>query len=386
LIDDDKELREMTNNHIFKKDNKPYSRYFACLPALVLIFLVLAACGGGAGPVNTTPTTKGGDYIFYPPLPNAPKYQYLTTFSSSKDIQKKKSKLFKFVAGDEQEKPKFIKKAYGVDIMDGVIYVCDLRSAAVVTLNLETKEFGYIGITGSGRLGRPANITIDKKNKLLYVADMARKQVICFSTDGTRLKSYGKKGQFDPSDVEVHGNKLFVCDVKGNQVHVLDIRSGETLYKIGKTGSNDGELFHPSNIAIQNERLYVSDTTNFRVQIFDLDGNFQAKFGELGDTPGYFSRNKGIAVDREDRIHVVDAAFENVQVYDKEFRLLLYMLAPGGEKHNINLPAGITIDYDNLRYFNQYISPDFKAEYLLFVTSNFGPNKVNVYAYGTYRE
>ncbi len=83
-------------------------------------------------------------YIFYPSLPEIPRYQYLTTFSSSSDVKKKKSKLFKFVAGDEEEKPQGIKKAYGVDIFDGVIYVCDVTGKAVVTLNLKKKEFGYI--------------------------------------------------------------------------------------------------------------------------------------------------------------------------------------------------------------------------------------------------
>ncbi len=367
------------------KNKNRYSKYFAYLPVLVFVFF-LAACGGGPKTTRVIPSVKGGDYIFYPPLPNTPRYQYLTTFSHSADIKKKKSKFFKFVAGDEQEKPKPIKKPYGVGMLDGVIYVCDIRSTAVITLNLETKKFGYIGISGSGRLTSPVNLAIDKKNKLIYVADMGRKQVICYDTTGNRVKSYGKKGQFDPSDVEILGNRLFVCDVKGNQVHVLDIRSGEILYKIGKTGSNDGELFHPSNIAIHKDRLYVSDTTNFRVQVFDLDGKFRTKFGKLGDTPGYFSRNKGIVVDREGRTYVVDAAFENVQVYNEEFKLLLYMFTPGTERHNINLPAGIYIDYDNLHYFKQYLSPDFKAQYLLFVTSNFGLNKVNVYAYGTYRQ
>ena len=366
---------------------KRYLVYLTGLSALVFFFLT-AACGsgGGAKTVNVSPQ-KGGhpDYIFYPALPNTPRYQYLTTFSSSSDIRKKKSKFFKFVAGDEQEKPRPIKKAYGVDMCDGVIYVCDLRSHAVVTLNLVTREFGYIGITGSAKLNRPVNLKIDKKNKIIYVADMGRKQVISFTTGGQRLRAYGKTGQFEPADVDIHGDKLFVCDVKGNRIHVLDVKTGESLYIIGKSGSNDGEFFHPSNIAIRNNRLYVSDSTNFRIQIFDLGGNFIGKFGEIGELPGYFSRPKGIDVDREGRIHVVDAAFENVQVFDKKFNLLLYMFTPGNERHNINLPAAVTIDYDDVSYFKQYLSPEFKAEYLLFVTSNFGPNKVNVYAYGTYR-
>lgn len=347
--------------------------------ALILIFLFSATCA--TQKVRVTPEK---DFIFYPALPNQPRYQYLTTFSSSQDIQEKKSKFFEFVAGEEQEKPRVIGKAYGVDIFDGVIYVGDTGSGAVVTLNLKTKKFGYIGLTGSGKLITPINVKIDRENRLLYVADMGRKQIVCFDLEGKPLRFYGQMGDFDPSDVDIAGDKLFVCDVKGHQIHVLDKQTGDSLYKIGKPGSAAGELFHPTNICILNGRLYVSDTTNFRIQIFSLEGEFIATFGRSGDRPGEFSRTKGIAVDNNGRIYVVDAAVENVQVFNEEFRLLLFMFGPGRELHNINLPAGIAVDYDHLEYFRQYIAPKFKAEYLLLVASNFGLSKINVYAFGTY--
>lgn len=329
---------------------------------------------------------KGSDYILYPPLPNAPRYQYLTTFSNSTDVVKKKSKFFKFVAGKDVEKPKEIKKAYGVDIYNGVIYTCDMGHGVVVTIDLVNQLYGYLGLKGSGKLVKPVNIKIDRETGLIYVADMGRKQVVCFNTRGEALKFYGKKEQFHPSAVDVAGTKLFVCDVRGHSIHVLDTRTGELLYKIGETGSKEGQLFHPTNIYVRGDRLYVSDTSNFRFQVFDLKGKFISTFGEIGDRPGNFSRPKGIAVDKNGRVYVIDAAFENVQVFNKENKLLLFMLGPGREKHNINLPAGITIDYDNVRLFKKYIAPKFKAEYLLFVTSNFGFNKVNVYAFGNYQQ
>lgn len=356
------------------------------------VSLLVSFTGCGPKKAVTEPGKAGSkgksslSYIFYPPLPNQPRYQYLTTFSTSADIEKKKSKFFKFVAGDEVEKPKEIKKAYGVEMFDGVIYTCDLSNNVVVTMDLKNKAFGFIGLKGSGKLIKPANLKIDRENKLIYVADIGRKQVVCFNLEGQPLKLYGKQDQFHPGDVDLYRNKLFVCDVRGHKIHVLDTASGKTLYTIGKAGSKPGELYHPSNITIARNRLYVTDTNNFRFQVFDLRGKFISTFGSIGDRPGNFSRPKGIAVDKENRIYVVDAAFENVQVFTKEFKLLLYMFGPGVEKHNINLPAAISIDYDNLEYFKKYMAPKFKAEYLLFVTSNFGRNKVNVYAYGSYQQ
>jgi hypothetical protein len=360
----------------------------AILVVIVLgLIFVSSGCGIGNRQANTEPGDKQ-DYIFYPPLPNKPRYQYLTTFSSAKDFEKKKSKFFKFIVGEKEERPRQqIRKAYGVDIYDGIIYVCDIGAGVVVTINLKTRKFGYLGEKGSGKLLKPFNLFIDREKKLVYVADINRRQVICFTLNGKALQFYGTKGQFSkPVDVDHYGDKLFVCDVGKHQVVVIDKKEGKTLYTIGEPGSNEGQLFHPTNICIRHNHLYVSDTTNFRVQIFDLEGKFQAAFGRIGRSPGTFARNKGIDVDKEGRIYVVESKYDKVQVFDRDFRLLLYMLNPGNEKHNINLAAGIAIDYDNIKYFNQYISPGFNAEYLLFVTSNFGFNKVNVYAFGSYNK
>jgi 6-bladed beta-propeller len=358
------------------------------LTCCVILLFGLNGCGPKSA--TTEPghakVKKGADYIFYPPLPNAPKYQYLTSFSNSKDVQKKKSKFFKFVAGDDVEKPKEIKKAYGVEMHDGIIYTCDLGNGVIITMDLKNHEYGYIGHKGAGKLMKPVNLKIDKENNLIYVADIGRKQVICFDLEGNPLKFYGKKDEYHPSDVDLDGTKLFICDVRGHQIVVLDTRSGKLLYKIGKTGSDEGELFHPTNMDIRAGRLYVSDTNNFRFQVFDLKGKFIATYGQIGDRAGSFSRPKGIAVDKNRRVYVIDAAFENVQVFNKDFKLLLFMLGPGRERHNINLPAGVAIDYDNIAYFKKYLAPKFKPEYLLFVTSNFGLTKVNVYAFGNYQQ
>ncbi|MCP5049704.1 MAG: hypothetical protein GY940_21215 [bacterium] len=358
---------------------------------IVAILFFLVSCG--LTTVNAEPakrkkskTKSAKNYIFYPPLPNTPRFQYLTTFSNAKDVQKKKSKFFKFVAGADEEKPKEIRKAYGIDVYDGVVYVCDITAGAVVTLNLKRKSFGFIGVSGSGKLLKPVNIKIDKENQWFYVADIGRKQVLVFDLEGRYLRAYGTQGQFSPSDVDFFEDKLFVCDVRGHQVHVLDRQSGKPLYKIGKPGSKIGELFHPTNISIYNRQLYVSETNNFRVQLFDLKGKHLSSFGQIGDRPGDFSRNKGLAVDKEGRIYVVDSAFENLQVFNSEFKLLLFMLSPGPEKHNINLPAAVAVDYDNLEFFKKFMAPKFKAQYLVFVTSNYGQSKVNVYAFGDYKQ
>lgn len=353
---------------------------FTIIILIGFVIFFVSACGGGK--VKTDPE-KG--FVFFPQLPAEPRYQYLTTFSTSDDV-KKKSALFKFVAGSKETKPIPIKKPYGVAMHDGTIYVCDLRSNAIIVMDLKNKEFGFIGATGPGKLIKPSNIVIDKNDRLLYVADTIREQIVVFNLSGRLVKVFGKKGDYKPVDVEIYNNELFVSDLISHQILVINKKTGKIKKRIGEKGHKEGMLYHPTNIAVRNNKLYVSDTTNFRISIFDVRGNYIGKIGSIGTRPGTFTRPKGIAVDKNERIYVVDAAFENLQIFNKRKELLLYMLGPGRERFNVKLPAAVYIDYDNLEYFRKYISPNFIPDYLLFVTSNFGANMVNVYAFGKYEK
>ena len=56
---------------------------------------------------------------------------------------------------------------------------------------------------------------------------------------------------------------------------------------------------------------------------------------------GTFARPKGVAVDSEGNAWVVDALFDNVQVFDGEGRLLLVIGGPGQTAGEFWSPAGI---------------------------------------------
>ena len=49
---------------------------------------------------------------------------------------------------------------------------------------------------------------------------------------------------------------------------------------------------------------------------------------------------------------------------------------------DINLPADVSVDYDNVQYFQRYADPKFKIEYVILVSSQFGVNKINIYGFG----
>jgi len=130
----------------------------------------------------------------------------------------------------------------------------------------------------------------------------------------------------------------------------------------------------------------VTDTGNFRVQEFSLEGEFIRNIGQIGTVAGQFARPKGIAVDRDSRLYVVDAAFENIQILDEDGSSLLFFAEPGENRGNINMPTVVKIDYDNLQYFRRFVDPGFELEYVVLVASQFGLNKVVVFGFGSMRD
>jgi hypothetical protein len=92
-------------------------------------------------------------------------------------------------------------------------------------------------------------------------------------------------------------------------------------------------------------------------------------------------RPKGVAVDNKSNLFVVDAAFENVQIFNKDGRILMFFGGPYKKRGDMFLPADVTISYTGLDYFSKYVDDSFILKYLIFVTNQYGPDKVSVYGF-----
>jgi sugar lactone lactonase YvrE len=374
---------------------KSYTNY--SLPAFqgirtrcICTCLVLLFCAGPqvAAAKETDPdeTTVEPSVLFYPPLPNPPRIQYLKTFSSSKDMQtkKKESSFFKFILGDEvDEDEQVVNKPYGVALSKGRIYLVDTRGSGYAVFDLPDKSFDFVLGSGEGGMEKPINITIDTDGTK-YITDTNRKQILIYNKDDKFSKALGIEGQFKPVDVAIDGNRLFVSDIEHHQIQVLDKASGGLISTISEVGSAEGQLFHPTNIAIgPDHHLYVSDTGNFRIQVFTLEGEYVRTIGGQGLGPGQLARPKGIALDHEGNLYVVDAAFENVQIFNPQGELLMFFGGPGANHPSgMTLPTDIVINYESVAYFQQYADPKFQLEYVILIPNQFGRSKVNVFGYG----
>jgi DNA-binding beta-propeller fold protein YncE len=201
---------------------------------------------------------------------------------------------------------------------------------------------------GQGQLNRPSGMALDRDGHLLVV-DTCNHRIQIFTTQGRFLAQWGglgnAAGQFDmPWGVAVNGNgEVFVTDWRNDRVQKFS-SEGRFLLEWGSSGTGEGQFTRPAGIAVDGAGLvYVVDWLNDRLQIFDTDGRFLIKF--LGDatisawgeeqpasnpemveerriskdlhTEKRFCSPRGIKIDRDGRIFVVDPPRGRIQAYRK---------------------------------------------------------------------
>jgi DNA-binding beta-propeller fold protein YncE len=317
--------------------------------------------------------------VIFPAPPDTTRIQFLTSFSNSKDIVGERSSFKKAIIG--QENVLEITKPYGIAVSKNRIYVCDTKLGALEIINLENKTFEYFKPTGLGEFKKPLNCFIDK-DSLFYVVDVDRKDVVSFNDSLDFVKSYGFKELVKPTDVFVSGDNIYVTDIADHKIKVFSKENAELLLSFPDVDPKDTAYLHqPTNLFVTDKEIYVTDFGEFLVKVYDLKGNFIKNIGSHGSTPGNFVRPKGIALDKENNIYVVDAAFENVQIFNSNAELLLFFGGAYKGPGTMYMPAKVAIDYTNLDYFRKYVYKSFELKYLVFVTNQYGPDKVTVYGY-----
>lgn len=345
--------------------------------SIALFFAVFVAILFSSCHKNITKNNKAQPVVLYPNPPEPAKFQFLKKITTSKDIGAEQNGFSKLVLGEERAKA-FV-KPYGLAIHKGKMYVCDNYGGGMEILDLENKKFDFFQPEGYGKLRVPINCNVDI-NGDLYVADMGRKEIVVFDSTGHFIKSFGEKDKFKPSDVLIFGDTIFVSNLANGKILAYSKDStNKLLYTFPKDEDVSATMGLPVNLAKQNNKVYAADFGYSQIKIFSPEGTLLDSVGMRGDAPGTFAKLKGIAVDREGIVYAVDAAFENVQVFNPEGKILIaiggHYTGPGG----LMMPAKVIIDYDNLEYFKQYVDPTLELKYLIFVTSQYGPDLINVY-------
>ena len=346
-----------------------------------VLFAALVASCASASPTEEQPQ------LFFPLPPEKPRIQYLTFASGSKEVVQQKRGLAAFALGEDTSAYHTISKPYGVAVRDGVIYVCDTKRPSIARIDFKERTYGLFGTRGGGALRKPINIAIDPLG-YKFVTDTVRRQIVVFGPDDSFVKAFDLPAACNAVDLAIFGGEIFVLDNDDTcQVLVLDRVSGEELRSFGSQGQEPGEFFKPSSLSLDTEgNIYVADTLNNRIQKLSPTGEPIWQRGGAGYRLGQFGRPRGIRVGPDGVVYVVESAMQLVQMFDSEGNTLMRFGGPGNIPGAMVLPATLAVDASSIPYFEEFAHPDFEVEYLLFVTNQFGPHLVNVYAFGGFPE
>jgi DNA-binding beta-propeller fold protein YncE len=194
---------------------------------------------------------------------------------------------------------------------NGRIYVSDTWNGRIQVFD-ETGAFiqswGFFGST-NGELGDPyalfgpRGLVIDSAGNLL-VADTGNKRIIAFTPDGTLVNQVGGggviQGRFeepvglalDPSD-----GSIYVADAWNQRVQKLD-PSLQPVAEWPVPGWASQEIFHKPYLTVAaNGDLYLTDPHQYRVIVYDRNGQLKAAFGAYGLEMNRFGLPVGIAYD-----------------------------------------------------------------------------------------
>lgn len=349
----------------------------------LLAVLTLAAGLVGCAGANEGGVVSDNRPVFFPPSPEMSRVQFLCHLSGTAGKARPRNTLLDFVAGPEEDDGSTrLGKPYGIVASNGHLYVADAQIKGVAAMDMLSRELTVFGQEGPGKLEVPINVRRSPSGHF-FVTDSQRAQIVVFDSDGHYVTEYGEKGDFRPADVLVADGELYVLDLASHSIKVYDIQTHKLKRSLGGKGKAPGQFHNPTNMVMDGDgNLYVSDMLNFRIQKLDRNGKVLLQFGQAGDTPGRFSRPKGIAVGPDGIIYVVDSMFGVVQMFDRKGLPLMHFGERGTESGQMLLPTQITLDFDHVEVFRKYISPDFDAEYLIFVTNQYGANKISVFAFG----
>ncbi len=353
----------------FKKKIKMSYKYYIYIITIIISGLFISC---------SNKVQRDGKPLFFPTAPDKPKIQFLKVIKNSDDITGGQSAFETYVLGEGIKTE--IAKPYGITNSKGRIVVVDTKLGALIDINLDEQKFDYIIPNGRGALKKPLNCFI--LDSMIYINDIASKDIVILDKDNNFLERFGADILLKPSDVVVTNNRIYVSDMEHNQVFVFSKDNYKLLFSFPNATSEADEFLHsPTHISISGENIYITDFGEFNIKVFSLEGKYIKNIGKYGKNLGEFVRPKGIALDKEKYLYVTDAAFENVQLFNPEGKLLMFFGGPYIGQGYLNLPIRISIDYDNVDYFKDYVDDNYKIRYLIYVTNQFGPDKITVYGF-----
>jgi len=162
-------------------------------------------------------------------------------------------------------------------------------------------------------------------------------------------------------------DKLFVVDTLNYRIQIFD-HDGNFINSFGSYGKNKGELNRPYEISFFNDMLYVLDTLNHRIQTYDLNGNFLFDIGSFGNKNGNFDKPHDVIVSKG-KIFVADPKNYKIQMFDQNGNFVISIELNDDESnfrpHSIDVFNNILYAADTLNYhISTFDVPDLQNNHI----------------------
>ena len=216
--------------------------------------------------------------------------------------------------------------AHGVAVgPDGGVWLVDVAAHRVMKFSPEGRLKMVIGAPGGSAgendseyaFNRPTHLAF-KPNGDFYVSDgYVSSRVVEFSKDGKQLRTWGSKGTGDGEFDLVHDvtvdkqGRVYVADRNNSRVQVFDAQ-GKFLAKWTDVGQPWGLFYVEKENAI-----YMADGLANRIVKLSLDGKVLGQLSEFGKAPGLLDYPHHLAVDSEGSIYVAEIKNWRVQKFTK---------------------------------------------------------------------
>ena len=170
----------------------------------------------------------------------------------------------------------------------------------------------YVG-SGIDHFNHPMGVSVSAEG-LIYICDCDNHRVTIHDEEGKFLFSFGSKGSgpgcFDrPLDITFGSDGfVYVTDVDNKRVCVWS--------KEGTFKRDFKTKYRPHYIAATSDNhLVITSFLSSIVMVYTLEGELVHEFGSYGSDPGRFDGPRGICVDDNGLVHVVECGNRRVQIF-----------------------------------------------------------------------
>lgn len=331
---------------------------------ILIAVLMLSACAGDGVPrvlhfgMSDAPE---GKRVLWPMAPDVPRYLYAGELVGEANFRKTERAhegvggFLRWIAGiiaGEQAPVVLQRPQSGAVDENGRIYVTDVSRQALFVFDQNAGNLlVWDKAEGLANFVTPVAVTPGPAGQIL-VSDAELGMVARLDSKGNPQRGFGKGILKRPTGIAYDAKRglIYVADTRAHDIKVFN-SDGVHVKSIGRPGEGDGEFNAPTHLAFAHDELYVIDTLNNRVQVFSNGGagdyKMRLKFGARGLYIGNLVRPKGVAVDSEGNIYVVESYYDRLLVFDKYGNFLMPIGGTGPETGRFYLPAGVWIDSRN---------------------------------------